>query len=264
MKNIYDLNKNLSCDFLIIGSGAGGSVAAKELASKGKDCILLEEGHYFEMDHFKGSIKDSMVEAWRNSGFTPIIGNPNIAFGEGMCLGGGTFVNGGLIWRTPAKVLKRWEKSIDGYTQGDLKNHFDLIEKNLNVQIENNEDKFNKDSQIIYDHAKSKNIKALFVPRALKHCKRHNNCSTGCTSKGKISVVEGYLSKVENNLRVFTNSKVIKILSKGDKVDIVKVKNKKDNSIKKIRCNKLILACGATQTPLLLKKVLVEKLVILI
>ena len=57
MKNIYDLNKNLSCDFLIIGSGAGGSVAAKELASKGKDCILLEEGHYFEMDHFKGSIK---------------------------------------------------------------------------------------------------------------------------------------------------------------------------------------------------------------
>ena len=35
--------------------------------------------------------------------FTPIVGNPNIAFGEGMCLGGGTFVNGGLIGGHPLK-----------------------------------------------------------------------------------------------------------------------------------------------------------------
>ena len=57
-----------------------------------------------------------------------------------------------------------------------------------------------------------------------------------------------------NNLRIFTNSKVIKIYSKGNKIDYVEVKNKKDNSIKKIKCNKLILACGATQTPFLLNK----------
>ena len=218
MKNIYNLVEDLSCDFLIVGSGAGGSVAAKELTSKGKDCILLEEGNYFKMDHFKGSIKNSMSQAWRNSGFTPIVGNPNIAFGEGMCLGGGTFVNGGLIWRTPSKVLDKWEKFIDGYSQNNLKDHFNLIEKNLEVKIENNDDGLNKDSQIIFDHAKKKNIKTLFVPRALKYCKRQNNCSTGCSSKGKISVVEGYLSKVENNLRIFTNSKVTKIYSKDNKI----------------------------------------------
>ena len=254
MKNIYNLVEDLSCDFLIVGSGAGGSVAAKELTSKGKDCILLEEGNYFKMDHFKGSIKNSMSQAWRNSGFTPIVGNPNIAFGEGMCLGGGTFVNGGLIWRTPSKVLDKWEKFIDGYSQNNLKDHFNLIEKNLEVKIENNDDGLNKDSQIIFDHAKKKNIKTLFVPRALKYCKRQNNCSTGCSSKGKISVVEGYLSKVENNLRIFTNSKVTKIYSKDNKIDYVEVKNKNDNSIKKIRCNNLVLACGATQTPFLLNK----------
>ena len=42
-ENIYNLVEDLSCDFLIVGSGAGGSVAAKELTSKGKDCILLEK-----------------------------------------------------------------------------------------------------------------------------------------------------------------------------------------------------------------------------
>ena len=254
MKNIYNLEKDLSCDILIVGSGAGGSVAAKELTSRGKDCILLEEGSFFEMDHFNGSIKNSMLQAWRNSGFTPIVGNPSIAFGEGMCLGGGTFVNGGLIWRTPANILKKWEKLIDGYAQNNLNDHFNLIEKNLEVKIENNQDNLNKDSQIIYDHAKKKNIKSLFVPRALKYCKRHNNCSTGCSSKGKLSVVEGYLSKVENNLRIFTNSRMLKIHTKNNKINSVEVKNKKDNSIKAIKCNPLILACGATQTPLLLSK----------
>ena len=58
---------------------------------------------------------------------------------------------------------------------------------------------------------------------------------------------------IENNLRIFTNSKVTKIYSKDNKIDYVEVKNKNDNSIKKIRCNNLVLACGATQTPLLNK-----------
>ena len=52
-----------------------------------------------------------------------------MAFGEGMCLGGGTFVNGGLFEDT-LKVLDKWEKFIDGYSQNNLKDHFNLM-KNL-------------------------------------------------------------------------------------------------------------------------------------
>ena len=257
MENIIkNLDKDLSCDFLIVGSGAGGSVAASELSAKGKDCILVEEGDYFEIDHFKGSTKNSFLKVWRNSGFTPIIGNPNIAFGEGMCLGGSTFINGGLIWRTPKHVLETWEREnkIEGYNLKNLESHFKKIETNLHVRTENNLDGLNKDSQIIYDKAIEKNLKALFVPRANKHCFRHNNCSTGCSSKGKISVLDGYLKDLKNKIRIIVNAKARKILTSGNKVKFINIFNKKNNKTYKISFNKLIVACGATQTPQLLRK----------
>ena len=257
MKNINrNIKKDLSCDYLIVGSGAAGSVAAKELSSRGKECLIVEEGNYYEIDYFKGSIKNSFSKVWRNSGFTPIIGDPNIAFGEGMCLGGSTYINGGLIWKTPEHILDFWEreKKIEGFNLKNLDKHFKEIEKNLHVQIENNSDGLNKDSQIIHDMAIKRNLKTLFVPRANKHCYRHNNCSTGCTSKGKVSVLDGYLKSLENKIKIVINSKVKKIYSSGDKVKYVSVLDKINNKVFKINFNHLILACGATQTPHLLRK----------
>jgi choline dehydrogenase-like flavoprotein len=31
-----------------------------------------------------------------------------VLFSEGRCVGGSTVVNGGMSWRTPARVLERW------------------------------------------------------------------------------------------------------------------------------------------------------------
>ena len=93
--------ENLTCEYLVIGSGAGGSTACKYLTDKGKDVILIEEGKHFKVNEFKGSMAKSLLNVWRNAGVTPIISKSNFGFGEGRCLGGGTYVNGGLMWRTP-------------------------------------------------------------------------------------------------------------------------------------------------------------------
>ena len=42
-----NLEDQLQCEYLIIGSGAGGSTASKYLIEKGKDVILIEEGEHF-------------------------------------------------------------------------------------------------------------------------------------------------------------------------------------------------------------------------
>ena len=87
--------KNISCEYLVVGSGAGGSVAAYEFSKANKDTLLIEEGSNYKIDYFKGSIANSFLKVWRNAGFTPVIGKTSFGFGEGKCLGGSTFINGG-------------------------------------------------------------------------------------------------------------------------------------------------------------------------
>jgi ribulose 1,5-bisphosphate synthetase/thiazole synthase len=44
----------LSADAVIIGSGAGGAVAAAELSKNGWKVVLIEEGSYFTPAQFNG------------------------------------------------------------------------------------------------------------------------------------------------------------------------------------------------------------------
>jgi choline dehydrogenase-like flavoprotein len=252
-----DFKKDIFCDYLVVGSGAGGSVAAYEI-SKTKDVLLIEEGKFFEINNFKGSFKNSL-QAWRNGGFTPVIGSPSFGYGEGMCLGGGTYINGGLIWRTPDSILKKWNlNQIEGYDYAHLKKHFLKIEKMLNVVIENNSDKLNKSSQIIHDYCINNNIKSVYVPRAIKNCLRSNACATGCPSEAKQSVLQGYIAPASNNnLRILTNIRAEKIYFKNNLAFKIRVKNQ-NNKKYFIKFNNLILAAGPVQTPLLIKNSLMK------
>ena len=45
---------------------------------------------------------------YRDAGTTVIFGRPPILFAEGKCVGGSTVINGGMSWRTPARVLEHW------------------------------------------------------------------------------------------------------------------------------------------------------------
>ena len=103
-------NKAYRCEYLVIGSGAGGSVAALELAAAGKDVLIVEEGLHHKTENFSNKISDMMQNTWRNNGVTPFWGIPPIGFAEGKCLGGSTVINGGLLWRTPKRILNIWEK----------------------------------------------------------------------------------------------------------------------------------------------------------
>ena len=72
-------------DAIVIGTGAGGAVAACELALAGLDVIMLEEGDYFE----------AVRMLYRKSGFTFTTGNAPVLLPAGKCVGGTTVINAG-------------------------------------------------------------------------------------------------------------------------------------------------------------------------
>lgn len=98
----------LSCDILVIGSGAGGAPTAALLAESGYDVMLVEEGEWVEQGSVRPFSLEQMERQYRAGGVTVALGLPSIAYTEGRCAGGGTEVNSGLYRRPPAEVVERW------------------------------------------------------------------------------------------------------------------------------------------------------------
>ena len=91
---------------IVIGSGAGGSVASLELSKKEESVALVEEGKEYNKSFFqKNSIAERTKSLWRNGGITPILGKPTIAYVEGVALGGTTVSNGGVLERPSSNLL---------------------------------------------------------------------------------------------------------------------------------------------------------------
>ena len=99
---------SLECGAVIVGSGAGGATMAAELAEAGVDVIVLEEGGYHPTESFTAGTGRALRTLYQDGGGGMAIGRPSVLYAEGRCVGGSTVVNGGMSWRTPARVLRRW------------------------------------------------------------------------------------------------------------------------------------------------------------
>src|SRR5262252_5477140 len=110
----HDVNGDtvLDCDVVIVGSGAGGAPVAAELAEAGYDVVVLEEGAYYQTRDFTADTSAMVRQLYRDGGATMAIGNPPVLYQEGRAVGGSTVINGGMSWRTPEKILARWETDL--------------------------------------------------------------------------------------------------------------------------------------------------------
>src|SRR5260370_18722492 len=102
-----DGDTTLSCDAVVIGSGAGGGVVAAELAAAGKDVIVLEEGGYYNEADFNQLELDMMRKLYYQGGFAATA-DGSIALIAGGCLGGGTVVNYTTSFRSPDWLREEW------------------------------------------------------------------------------------------------------------------------------------------------------------
>ena len=101
----------LTCDVLVIGTGAGGASAAATLADAGVDVLMLEEGPHVPADVAPESLSEALPALWRGGGLTATIGGTPIALAEGRCVGGGTEVNSAIFQRAPDEVVEGWARA---------------------------------------------------------------------------------------------------------------------------------------------------------
>ena len=106
-KDIRDKEVHLKADVIIVGSGAGGAVAAYELARTGKSVIVLEAGRYVPSSDFKEDMTDTMYRMYQDAGLqTNSTGD--VILLQGATTGGSTVVSATISARIPDHVLKEW------------------------------------------------------------------------------------------------------------------------------------------------------------
>lgn len=248
-----------SADVCVIGSGAGGATISAALAKEGLDVVILEEGGYYTSKDFNQKPTDMIPKLYRDAGGSVIMGNPVIAFAEGRCVGGSTVINGGMCWRIPERILKRWkwEFGLDDFTPEKLDKYYTPVEKRINVSVQSPES-IGKGDLLFKQAAESLGYLVKPNTRNQKNCPGLNVCIFGCPGDCKQSMLVTYVpDAVQYGARLYADAKA-KLIKKNrarvtevqaDFLDRISMKKRATLSVK---AKVFVLACGAIQTPVLM------------
>jgi choline dehydrogenase-like flavoprotein len=240
----------LDCDVVVIGSGAGGSTVAAELSEAGFDVIVVEEGSYYGTRDFTADTSAMVRQLYRDGGATMAIGNPPVMYQEGRAVGGSTVINGGMSWRTPERVIDRWQRSGLDISAKAMEPYFERVERRIHV-AGMDEGAIGTDNQLLKKGADAKGWKVIGNLRNQAHCVGSNRCAFGCPTGAKQSALVSYVPRALHfGARVYADVKVHRITRHGKRATGVMGKCGKHNVA--VRAKLVVAACGAIHTPALL------------
>lgn len=244
-----ELPTDLEVDVVIVGSGAGGAVVAAELAEAGLSVAVLEEGGHHPTSSFTTQTLDMLRTLYRDSGATSTLGRAPIQFSEGRCVGGSTVVNGGMAFRAPERVLRRW--TVDAGV-ADLDAEYARVERFLNVAPPDPAS-IGRDQALMKLGADRLGWRTVESLRAHVHCGGCNVCVWGCPTGAKQSTLVSYLPRaVAFGAEVWAGCRVDRVLMRGKRA--VGVVARVNGQPVTVRAHRVVLAAGAVQTPALLQR----------
>ena len=249
---------SVECDVVVVGSGAGGATMAVELAEAGVDVVLIEEGGYHPTESFTADSLRALRTLYRDGGGGMAVGRPSVLFAEGRCVGGSTVVNGGMSWRTPGGVLARWSEEVQSIGEREMEPYFARAEARHSVGLQDPET-VGRDSELMRAGAAAKGWAVVPNRRGQLHCAGTNNCSSGCPTGAKRSMLVTSVPRaLALGARLYADCRVDRITRAGRAVTgltghFVRPGGRPGPRLT-VRAKTVIVAGGAIQTPALLAR----------
>jgi choline dehydrogenase-like flavoprotein len=182
------------CDVVIVGSGAGGAVAAATLAEAGLDVIVLEAGRSYNRDSYPSDPLDAIAALYRDGGLTIAEGRPPIPVPVARTVGGTTVINSGTCFRAPEPVLEDWRQRFGIDWAHDLDGHFAEAEEFLRVTPLDPE-RMGRNGQLAMDGAAALGASGGPIARNAGSCVQCSSCPFGCEIDAKRGMQVSYLPR---------------------------------------------------------------------
>lgn len=136
--NTANVAGGLDCDWLVIGSGFGGSVSALRLAEKGYSVGLLEAGRRFRDEDFARTTWDAKNFNWLPSlglrGILRLTPFKDVFIASGAGVGGGSLVYANTLYRAAPSFYQNAQWAGLNDWEAELRPHYETAERMLGVQ----------------------------------------------------------------------------------------------------------------------------------
>ena len=247
--------ESLDCDVVVIGTGAGGAAAAKELAERGVAVVMLEEGKYFTRADFTGRPVEMQRKLYRDFGATISVGNTSIPIPIGKTVGGTTTINSGTCLRAPTRVFDRWRRQfgLSDFSTESMAPYYERVEEVMGVSAAK--------PQFIGNIGKviARGCEALGykhhgpLRRNAPECDGQGVCCFGCPTDAKRSTNVSFVPlALKAGASLFTGVTAEEILIEhGRAVGVIAHAGEKKFTV---RAKRVVIAGGTLLTPLLLEK----------
>ncbi|MFI5979124.1 GMC family oxidoreductase N-terminal domain-containing protein [Streptomyces sp. NPDC051452] len=248
-----------TADAVVVGSGAGGAMAARTLARAGLDVVVLEEGaHHGTASFRRRAPLERFSDLYRDGGATVALGNPPLLLPVGRAVGGTTVVNSGTCYRTPDHVLRRWSERYGFALADGLAARLDEVERTLRVATQPL-DVLGANGLLALAGAERLGWRAGPLRRNAPGCKGSCQCVVGCPTGAKQSVQLSVLPEAcARGTRIVTGARVTRILVDHERPGTPRAAGvrarRADGSELEILGPLVVTAAGALQTPQLLRR----------
>lgn len=215
---------------VIIGTGAGGGLLARELAKNGMKVTILEKGPDIEpkdafnyYDDYPDDV-DMLVTT---------------------CIGGSTMVS-------MANMVRALDEELHEYGI-DLKNEYEYVENLIGVH-ELDDSHIGRGTQLFLDAAKDLGLNTQKMPKAIREedCIQCGKCAFGCPVNAKWTAKDFVKEAVEYGAELICDATVTDIILCN--LEACGVKYIKDGEEKLLKTNKIVLSAGAIGSSIILKR----------
>lgn len=271
-------------DFIIIGSGFGGSVSAMRLAEKGYSVLILEEGKRWHNSDFPKTNWDIKRFLWapilKCFGIQAITPLKGVLVLHGKGVGGGSLVYANTLLQPEDSIFTKWPSGVNW--QSDLQPKYALAKKMLGVTRNPKfDDAENVLQKLASDMGAEKSFHAtdvgiFFAEEADKlhpdpyfngegpsrrSCNRCGACMIGCPNGAKNTLDKNYLyfaekygAEIKSEMRVEKITPPKASMNTFDGHYVVEADDYREKRKVKFAAKKVVLAAGVLGSTKLLFK----------
>lgn len=244
------------CDVVVVGSGPAGATVARDLARRGLQVVVIEEGALVPPGNFPASGFAAMARLYRAMGGSVTMGNAPMPYLQGRVVGGTSVINGAISWRLPEDVRAGWVAEDpalqDLLDRATIERLTDEVEIELGI-APTPAAIAGPNNLLLGAGAEALGLEHRPIARNVRGCRGFGRCLQGCPGGHKQSMDRTYLPEaVAAGAEIIAEARAEVIrLERGRAVGIVGETRGGAALDVQARIG-VVLAASAVQTPVLL------------